>query len=600
MNQTNPDELSLSEIVQLMKNYVDQNEQKIDFSDAFKSAFQSILKIDEQLQDEQFDSFLKKHNLTEPEMTDSINVYRRNMFNLQLRIIVRKKLIIENELQKLPNIKALIDLFNQKLEALLKIEDAQREMEEQKKFVQIVNVEKQPDTQSVRIIEDAWKQYTDILDQILHFREGIKISMNRLTDRQTVLSQLQTTTESEKTAFAQKSVDVAMSEFENTLTTLNTTLQQIKQIPITQPTEILVPTVFESYFKLLEENTQQLISGYDESIYKQRIDIINDIIKNFPVTVASIIEEKKKNRYAEYMYNLFDLLKDVPYTDQTINSFFEIKFPLKETPNDIDDRILENETYIQNIILVVTKIQEQDKLLQDSFPQLNATNLQFFLQMAQTHFASFNTYCEQKIQAYDPQLKTITNQKQLFVSQLQALSKLSQTREQIPNITNDNSDTEYNMYLIRQKLEDFDLTENLVQSEILQIQQKITNTQQNINVLFPVNNAVHFGTNNKNESVFNNIRRFFENDDVQKVHVIAMTETHNTRVKEIMTSFFIPVNSLLNENIHKLYTIVQHDTELMHSFQENKTTFTYLHLYHFTDAFISQMKKVCSSVCIIS
>ena len=105
-------------------------------------------------------------------------------------------------------------------------------MEEQKKFVQIVNVEKQPDTQSVRIIEDAWKQYTDILDQILHFREGIKISMNRLTDRQSVLSQLQTTTESEKTAFAQKSVDVAMSEFENTLTTLNTTLQQIKQIPI--------------------------------------------------------------------------------------------------------------------------------------------------------------------------------------------------------------------------------------------------------------------------------------------------------------------------------------------------------------------------------
>ena len=267
MNQTNPDELSLSEIVQLMKNYVDQNEQQIDFSDAFKSAFQSILKIDEQLQDEQFDSFLKKHNLTEPEMTDSINVYRRNMFNLQLRIIVRKKLIIENELQKLPNIKALIDLFNQKLEALLKIEDAQHEMEEQKKFVQIVNVEKQPDTQSVRIIEDAWKQYTDILDQILHFREGIKISMNRLTDRQSVLSQLQTTTESEKTAFAQKSVDVAMSEFENTLTTLNTTLQQIKQIPITQPTEILVPTVFESYFKLLEENTQQLISGYDESIY---------------------------------------------------------------------------------------------------------------------------------------------------------------------------------------------------------------------------------------------------------------------------------------------------------------------------------------------
>ena len=194
------------------------------------------------------------------------------------------------------------------------------------------------------------------------------------------------------------------------------------------------------------------------------------------MTVASTIEEKKKNRYAEYMYNLFDLLKDVPYTDQTINSFFEIKFPLKETPNDIDDRILENETYIQNIILVVTKIQEQDKLLQDSFPQLNATNLQFFLQMAQTHFASFNTYCEQKIQAYDTQLKTITNQKQLSVSQLQGLSKLSQTREQIPNITNDNSDTEYNIYLIKQKLEDLDLTENLVQSEISQIQEKIVNT----------------------------------------------------------------------------------------------------------------------------
>jgi hypothetical protein len=106
MNQTNADELSLSEIVQLMKNYVDKNEQQIDFSDAFKSAFQSILKIDEQLQDEQFDSFLKKHNLTEPEMTDSINVYRHNMFKLQLRIIVRKKLLIENKLQKIPKYKS--------------------------------------------------------------------------------------------------------------------------------------------------------------------------------------------------------------------------------------------------------------------------------------------------------------------------------------------------------------------------------------------------------------------------------------------------------------------------------------------------------------
>ena len=111
-----------------------------------------MIKIHEQLQDEQFDSFLKQNLFTEPNFTDSINVYHRNMFKLQLRIIVRKKIIIENEIKKSPKIKALIDLFNQKIEALLDILDAQRDMEEKKNFIEIVPVEN-TDTQTLRTLQ---------------------------------------------------------------------------------------------------------------------------------------------------------------------------------------------------------------------------------------------------------------------------------------------------------------------------------------------------------------------------------------------------------------------------------------------------------------
>ena len=145
-------ELSLSNIIQVMKSYVETNPEKIDFSVAFKKAFYDLIKIDEQLQDEQFDSFLKQNLFTEPNVTDSINVYRRNMFKLQLCIIVRKKIIIENEIKKSPNIKALIDLFNQKIEALLDILDAQRDMEEKKNFIEIVPVEN-TDTQTLRTLQ---------------------------------------------------------------------------------------------------------------------------------------------------------------------------------------------------------------------------------------------------------------------------------------------------------------------------------------------------------------------------------------------------------------------------------------------------------------
>ena len=149
----------------------------------------------------------------------------------------------------------------------------------------------------------------------------------------------------------------------------------------------------------------------------------------------------------------------------------------------------------------------------------------------------------------------------------------------------DTSSIEYNIYLLKQKLDDLEITETLVRYEIEQLEKKIENTQQSINTLNEF--KAHFGINVTNESIFNKIRRFFENDDVQKVHVIAMTETSNTRVKEIMSSFFVSVNSLINEKVHELYVIIQHDTELMHSFQvttsQNTMTYAYLHLYRFTN-----------------
>ena len=127
--------------------------------------------------------------------------------------------------KKSPNIKALIDLFNQKIEALLDILDAQRDMEEKKNFIEIVPVENTDaqNTENVATIDDTikWKQYTDVLDQIQKVREGIKISWDRMIDRRQALEQAQTS--NKNITFAQRSYDTAISDFNNTLVVLNST-----------------------------------------------------------------------------------------------------------------------------------------------------------------------------------------------------------------------------------------------------------------------------------------------------------------------------------------------------------------------------------------
>ena len=52
-----------------------------------------------------------------------------NLFKLQLHIILKRKVIIERECPDDPNIKDIINLFNRKIEALLKIMHSQYEME---------------------------------------------------------------------------------------------------------------------------------------------------------------------------------------------------------------------------------------------------------------------------------------------------------------------------------------------------------------------------------------------------------------------------------------------------------------------------------------
>ena len=124
INTTFHENDSLDSILKILQYYVFQNPERIPFSNAFIIAFRYLMNIDTLLMPE-----LNTIKLQDKAINESVDSLKMNIFRLQLKIIVKRKHIIQQECPDNPNIKRLIEIFNRKIEALINVVDAQNDME---------------------------------------------------------------------------------------------------------------------------------------------------------------------------------------------------------------------------------------------------------------------------------------------------------------------------------------------------------------------------------------------------------------------------------------------------------------------------------------
>ena len=134
---------SLEGILETMRYYVYTNPYRINFTPAFLNAFHGMLQIDRELSGPQFEQIIAQYRSSRNELL----ALRINLFRLQLRVILRRRIIIEIDCPDNPNIQILIQIFNRKIQSILNILEAQHEMEGDENdprtnaFINIVNTQ---------------------------------------------------------------------------------------------------------------------------------------------------------------------------------------------------------------------------------------------------------------------------------------------------------------------------------------------------------------------------------------------------------------------------------------------------------------------------
>ena len=177
---------NINEILKDIEFYVDKNPFKIQFSDAFKKAFEEIRQVDAELLKPEVLALFKKNKKNKKLLL--------NLFRLQLRIILRRKKVIQQECPDDPDIKSLVDIFNLKIEALLKILEAQSDMEENDLFIE---ARKKFDT---TIISPLLKTYIQELNSylnleskvhhVIYYREFLKYKEKKFTAKNDFISRV--------------------------------------------------------------------------------------------------------------------------------------------------------------------------------------------------------------------------------------------------------------------------------------------------------------------------------------------------------------------------------------------------------------------------
>ena len=583
-----PNERTLSEIFNMIVDYVESNPHNIEFSTEFMKAYYEVKEIDNQLQDEEFEAFLKQNLFTDASTNDRIHVFRRNFFLLQLEIIVRKKTILEEYCPKSPNVKILINLFNDKIEALLDVLSAQKEMDKQRKFADLKDTD-----------------YNTILETIRTIQQSARRSYYMLQDYRGRVQNIQNGEQNNETVHNILALQRATANFENVVTSCNNTIQKIKQTPI--------PNVLP----YVEDQTiTGLINSMNNETDEQQRDSLNLIIRTFTTSTdkkaKNVIEQKLNNDFTQ----LLNQLPDEPYNADTIPAFFEIPFPFKRHETEMDAVLQTDDIYIHTI--------------QSTLPSINRPLL--FTDMLREHGVSYqNTYMKKK-QKLEEGLKAVEQQHQFLTKQIEEKQNMLTILEQNKdtNEVKENIDSlKYNIILLNDDMDILSKKQDQLRNDVQELETNKTNVfsvynaliqQYHINIPVldgetipgphpepPVDPAIpgpppaneqvgpvpmqgpppgqppypippppdqppgprqmQFGQYTNVEKIYN----FFEQDRIKKIHILAMIPLFfkTTNLIDVMLSFYVPINNGLFST---------EDTETVYSFLDPGTTQQYIHM----------------------
>ena len=346
---------SISGILDSLKYYVKENPLKIKFSNKFLNAFEAMLEIDKDLTSSKFEYLLSNFKSSE----DEIKNLNTNIFKLQLRIILKKKTIIESECPDNPNIKSLVDIFNRKIEALLKIMEAQNDME---------GDEKNP-------FENAFIQFkstNETLDKkLIEITEIAKTSQKSLGSHKMTLEKIEN-----KIEFLKKRnkplIRTDIDEIIDKWTSFTNPVYR-GAIDVLKRYEwhITESKKEEERLETSKEEQEQLVENYkknfvDENLQKVK-DFSKDVLKKYNDELENTTTKKKLLR-AELSTIFEDLSQDT-----AINKFKEFKESDSDTCEKQFMKYLENKLNdFRNNLLAFNKVLSDEKRLEKIIQLLNS------------------------------------------------------------------------------------------------------------------------------------------------------------------------------------------------------------------------------------
>ena len=338
---------SLKGILDTMKYYVNTNPLKIKFSQSFLNAFESLSDIDKDLMGSKFEQILRTFKSSK----DELKTLNMNLFRLQLRIIIKRKTIIEKECPDNPNIKSLVDIFNRKIEALLKIMEAQNEME---------GDEKNPFDNA--FVE--FKSSKETLDnKLIELTEIAKTSQRSLISHKTTLQKIES-----KLEFLQKRneplASTGIDELIKKWTAFTNPLYR-GAIDVLKHYEshITESKKEEERFEKMKEEQEQVVENYKQNFVDQNLQKVKDFSKDVLKRYKDELENIKTKR--ESIQAQLKILYDVLEQGAALNKFKELQESDHNTCEKQFVKYLDNKLNdFRNSLLTFNKVLSDEKRLE--------------------------------------------------------------------------------------------------------------------------------------------------------------------------------------------------------------------------------------------
>jgi len=286
---------------------------------------------------------------------DELKTLYMNLFRLQLRIIIKRKTIIEKECPDNPNIKNLVDIFNRKIEALLKIMEAQNEME---------GDEKNPFDNA--FVE--FKSSKETLDnKLIELTETAKTSQRSLISHRTTLQKIEN-----KLQFLQRRNEplalTGIDELIEKWTAFTNPLYRgaidvLKQYE----SHITASKAEQERFEKMKEEQEQVVENYKQHFVDQNLQKVKDFSKDVLKRYEDELENIKTKR--ESIQAQLKILYDVLEQGAALNKFKELQDSDLNTCEKQFVKYLDNKLNdFRDSLLTFNKVLSDEKKTRKHYP----------------------------------------------------------------------------------------------------------------------------------------------------------------------------------------------------------------------------------------